>query len=153
VHDLQRRNAGTRFDPRDVGRRAPIERELPLSQTRGLSRLSQALTDGNRIVDVSGRPAWHDSGKTTGISRRKRDGGATTRHAAVNRELLEIGPGPVGQNERKKHCAEDDGQQSDPRLHGTVLSDSIARTARPGDACCNPRVGRCYLLLRQAQER
>ena len=31
--------------------------------------------------------------------------------------------------------------------------DWLLRTARPGDACCSPRIGRCYLLLRLRQKR
>lgn len=56
-------------------------------------------------------------------------------------------PGAVRQHERKEHGAEDDGEQSDSRFHGTVLSLLVARTARPGDACSISSVGRCYLLL------
>jgi hypothetical protein len=35
---------------------------------------------------------------------------------------LDARPGPVAKRKRKKHRAENDGQKSNPPLHGTVLS-------------------------------
>ena len=48
--------------------------------------------------------------------------------------------------------ANHNGQQNDSHLHGDCPFKSISRTARPGDACCSPRVGRCYLLFCSARE-
>jgi hypothetical protein len=76
-------------------------------------------------------------------------------HAAAMGEascLVDARPDAVGGDERRENCANDDRQQNDPCLHGDCPFDSISRTARPGDACCSPRVGRCYLLLCVAQE-
>ena len=51
-----------------------------------------------------------------------RPGRRDERHAAPQVAGLEARPNAVRQNEREQRCAEDGGQESDPRLHGTVLS-------------------------------
>jgi hypothetical protein len=64
---------------------------------------------------------------------KKRDGGATgaAPPSAELGRLDEIWPDAVTKDEHeRKRCAENDGQQNDPRLHGDCPFDSISR--QPG---------------------
>src|SRR5436189_4541249 len=80
--------------------------------------------------------------------------GGDVLHVAATGEasrLVNAWPDAVGGDERRENCADDDGQQHNLRLHGDCPFKSISRTARPGDVCCSPRIGRCYLLLRSTR--